>query len=669
MWSGSLKSAFLLLSLATGCMNIRTVELNGSSASSLISSCGTPVITGEGSVANPYLILNSSHLECMKNAPSGAEFRLDADLDLTGFKFTPIVGFKGNFDGNNHSISNLRYLRATQDSAGFFSEIAASSTIQNVTFISPKIEAQNDVGVLAGKITGTGNGSKATVSGVTLVTPSVTGQNRVSILVGTADETSISNLVVDRAALVGVGNVGMITGISNAGLQVDRAQLHGVLSASYYFGGAVGGLTGGLLKNVGVYANLSVDANSIVLASAPNAQTDIGGIVGTVTSSAVQQFYFVGTINGTSTSYQSVGSIAGKSIGTTYLEGYGAARSMTIVADATKNVNGIIGNNVSGNAFTSLFYLYQALALPTITNTAGITQLTVANMSQVEAAFSTFDFTSTWSIANAPFRLPILSFQNQATPFLAAAYNPAPTGPITMTEPSDTTNGRMFASRSETAAFATQTITLSNFNTHTLRFKSISVAMGVSYSIDTASSCVTLMNTNSTLNAMVGMVPGMCQVVVRFLPRTDVSAELSDLLVVTYEYTNSLDGLVEAKVGYKLDGFGTTVSGLIANQMVTFNSVASVTGTDTQSITITNSGSESITISGYELESGFSNAFTADTAGCGTSTLAVGASCTINGIFSPGTSGNFSKKLTIKYAGAIHTEEKSAVITFAGTGL
>jgi len=461
----------------------------------------------------------------------------------------------------------------------------------------------------------------------------------------------------------------MITGVSNTGLQVDRAQLHGVLSASFYFGGAVGGMTGGLLKNVGVYANLSVDANSIVLASAPNAQTDIGGIVGTVTSSAVQQFYFVGTVNGTSTSYQSVGSIAGKSISTTYTEGYGAARSMTIVTDATKNVNGIIGNSVSGNAFTSLFYLYQALALPTITNTPGITELTVANMSQVEAAFSTFDFTSTWSIASAPFRLPILTFQNQAAPFLTAAYNPAPTGPIMMTEPSDAANGRMFASRSETAASVTQTITLSNYSSHTIRFKNISVAMGVSYSIDTASSsCVTLMNTNQSLNAMVGMVPGMCQVVVRFLPRTDVSAELSDLVVVTYEYQNSLDGFVEAKVGHKLDGFGTTVSGLIADQVVAFNSVASVTGSDSKTVTITNSGTESISISGYELESGFSSAFSADTSGCGTGTLAIGASCNINGIFSPGTSGNFNKKLTIKYTGAIHTEEKSAVITFAGTG-
>jgi hypothetical protein len=663
----------LLLLLVAGCMDIRSVEVTSDGSSAQVYSCGTPSITGSGTTADPYLILNETHLVCMKDAAIGTEYRLDADLNLVSFSFTPISGFKGNLNGNGHSISNLRYFRATQDSAGFFSEISASSSIRDLTFVSPKIEGQNDVGVLAGKITGTGAGNPAVISNITLTTPSVSGQSRVSTLIGSANQTRVTNVVVDRASLTGVRGVGLLVGSSTSGLDVDQAQIHGVLSASMDVGGAVGGLTSGVLKNVAVYANLMVNANTFSVTNLSSPQTNIGGIVGTSDAATIEKFYFVGTINGTSASYESVGSIAGKATDTVFSQGYGAARSMTTSADATKKINGFVGNSVSGNTFNSTYYLYQAGFVSSSSNTGTVNVLTLANISQAQAAFTTFDFANIWKTAPAPFRMPVLAFQNETTPFLTAEYNTALTGQIMMTETEDA-SGRLFASQSENSIATSKTITFFNYHLSTLKFKSITTALGKSFTIDPNSSCLTLYkNQNLPLAALSGINPGFCQIVVKFLPRTDVSAELSDLLLVTYEYNNALEGrLIEAKVGYKVDGFGTSVLGVIADQSIQFNSVVSVTGSDARSITITNSGDEPISITDYVFESGFSAAFTSDVSGagkCGLSTLQPSASCSIDVTFVPGGIGDYTKKLTINYAGTIHTETKSAVLTLNGSGL
>jgi hypothetical protein len=653
-------------------MKIRSVELPSDGSSAQVFSCGTPTITGNGTVSDPYLILNETHLECMENAAVGAEFRLDADLDLLSFTFSPITGFKGNFNGNGHTISNLRYFRATQDSVGFFSEINAASTIRDLTFVSPKLEGQNDVGVLAGKIAGTSSFSPATISNITVTTPAVSGQSRVSVLVGSANQTRVSDVVVDRAALVGVSSVGMLVGSSASGLDVDQAQLHGVVSASIDFGGAIGSLTSGAIRNVATYANLTADANTSSVNSLSSPQTNIGGLVGAADTATIEKFYFVGTINGTSTSYESVGSIAGKSTNTTFNQGYGASRSMTTSLDATKKINGFVGNNVSGNAFTSVYYLFVTGAVPSSANTLGVSVLTLANMAQAQAAFTTFDFDNIWKPSSAPFRMPVLAFQNEAAPFLTAEYNTALTGPIIMTETEDASN-RTFADQSENSTATTKTINFLNYNNSTLKFKSISTALGKSFTIDPLSSCLVLFNTNQTLPAISGVTPGFCQIVVKFLPRTDVSAELSDLIQVTYEYNNPLEGrLIEAKVGHKVDGFGTTVLGTIADQTINFNSVVSVTGSDPRSITITNSGDEPINISQYELDTAFSDAFTSNTSGvgkCGLATLQPSTSCTIDVTFVPGGVGDYRRSLTIHYAGTIHTESKSAILTLNGTGI
>lgn len=59
---------------------------------------------------------------------SGKTVNLDADIDLSGYNWTPIGtsstnSFKGTFNGNNHVISNLSAINDLSYGNGFFGNI------------------------------------------------------------------------------------------------------------------------------------------------------------------------------------------------------------------------------------------------------------------------------------------------------------------------------------------------------------------------------------------------------------------------------------------------------------------------------------------------------------------------------------------------------------------
>ena len=71
-------------------------------------------ILGGGDELHPnaegvYEIYTATGLYNMvSRAAEGASFKLMADIDLQGANWTPIASFKGTFDGNLHTISNLK---------------------------------------------------------------------------------------------------------------------------------------------------------------------------------------------------------------------------------------------------------------------------------------------------------------------------------------------------------------------------------------------------------------------------------------------------------------------------------------------------------------------------------------------------------------------------------
>jgi hypothetical protein len=274
-------------------------------------------------------------------------------------------------------------------------------------------------------------------------------------------------------------------------------------------------------------------------------------------------------------------------------------------------------------------------------------------------------------VANAPFLMPVLALmQNITDPFPGSSYNFLPTAPIVMTEIEDA-SGNLFANRTETPATSIQkTITLSNFHPSPLKIKTIMIGVGRSYTVDPVSSCEILRNNNTNLSAGTGLSSQNCQIVVNFNPRTEVSAVLNDLLVVEYEYLNSYSGVnaqVRARIGHKLDGFGTTSKTTLVNANVNFSAVP-IMATDDQTITITNSGTETISISSLDLGTGFSSAFTVTSNTCTGASLIAAATCQIGVRFQPGSAGTFNNTIKVNYAGSMHTTSRSVTYSLSGVG-
>ena len=123
---------------------------------------------GTGEPNDPYLIYTTEHLNALGAEPNDYDkhFKLMADIDLSGCVYdraviAPDVNdndgdfqgavFTGCFDGNVHTISNLRIVGDSY--LGLFGEVAGSDTeIRNVILVDANIIAEgNYAGILVGQ--------------------------------------------------------------------------------------------------------------------------------------------------------------------------------------------------------------------------------------------------------------------------------------------------------------------------------------------------------------------------------------------------------------------------------------------------------------------------------------------------------------------------------------
>ena len=122
-------------------------------------------LAGEGTKTSPYLISTLAELEWFRddvnagNNYSEKYVKLTADIDLGGAEWTPIgyMGktFVGNFDGGNHTISNLVITKTLINSAenngvGFFGRTDSSAVIQNLVIENVDITGSLYVGAVVG---------------------------------------------------------------------------------------------------------------------------------------------------------------------------------------------------------------------------------------------------------------------------------------------------------------------------------------------------------------------------------------------------------------------------------------------------------------------------------------------------------------------------------------
>jgi flagellin-like protein len=180
--------------------------------------------------------------------------------------------FKGSFDGQNHTISNLSINRLYDD-VGLFGHIDSSAEVENIGILYADIYSyKSSVGSLAGINSGTVSNSYSTGNFIGEEVGGLIGKNRgtVSNSYSTGNVTGEEDDADDVGGLVG--------------------QNEGTVSNSYSTGNVTGGYyVGGLVGSNSNNGNIS---NSYSTGNVTGGESSVGGLLGKSFSGSVSDSYW-----------------------------------------------------------------------------------------------------------------------------------------------------------------------------------------------------------------------------------------------------------------------------------------------------------------------------------------------------------------------------------------
>ena len=294
----------------------------------LLAQTATQPSVGDGTADNPYQITSAEELAWFRdevnNSNQTACAKLMNDISMSSvchaagddyeaeLSWEPIGTdskyFKGTFDGNNNTVSDL-YINANQRGAGLFGQVS-DAHIKNLTFKNAKVI--NDA-----------------------------SQNWSGILVGYASSTTIQNIKTDETSSIIAGReTGGIAGWSADDCNVLYCENHATVNAYKYNTGGIcgtfsgngtgilkgcanygtvtctdltaGGIAGSLTTNDG--SSLSVTIEYCANYAAIKGKSSVGGIVGSASGGTLKNVFSNGNIT-TTDDYSKAG---GMIIGQTY---------------------------------------------------------------------------------------------------------------------------------------------------------------------------------------------------------------------------------------------------------------------------------------------------------------------------------------------------------------
>ena len=266
---------------------------------------------GDG-VDNPYQISTAAELAWFRDQVNSGNNTISATLtdnvDLSNFchakdgtkyteelSWTPIGNrskpFKGTFDGNGKTISNL-YINTTADVIGFFGGAAEGGCIKNITFDNAKVKSTGYcIGILVGQ-------ARSCIENIkTLANCSVEGKGYVG---GIAGEVIVNNICncENHAMVKGANFVGGIVGdYTQSGKSITSCANYGVVTGTE---NSVGGIAGcfysGTIQNCANYGDVTGTGN-------------VGNLIGNARSCNLNNV--LGTGNVTATSGNPAGLLVG----------------------------------------------------------------------------------------------------------------------------------------------------------------------------------------------------------------------------------------------------------------------------------------------------------------------------------------------------------------------
>lgn len=309
-----------------------------------------------------YLIAKPYHLAWFRDYVNGtivdkgevagtthpsASAKLTADINLTNYchaaedgmellSWIPVGNFdnpwKGNMDGQGHTISNL-YIKTAQSYVGLFGCIE-DATIQDLIFDTAKVENVNTIykntfctGILAGFARAYVHSYPAHIKGIkTTDNCTVIGQVRTGGIVG---QTNINlEICENHSSVKGGMEVGGIAGTSE-NINIKRCTNYGtVVNDDYYIGGIIGEALFTSIEDCANYGKIT------------STGLYTGGIAGqTVANSSIQNVFSYGDVTNTK---DNPGIIIGYVNGTLIVKGITAYNKEALLNNSSENIK-IVG--------------------------------------------------------------------------------------------------------------------------------------------------------------------------------------------------------------------------------------------------------------------------------------------------------------------------------------
>ena len=248
----------------------------------------TPPANGNGDVDTPYIITKAEELAWFRNQVNGGKNKIcakiadnvevidlkdfchaeDVSQNLKELSWVPIgtanKPYKGTFDGNNKTITNL-YIKTAHNDVGFFCMIMGA-TIQDLIFDNAKVENVSTTytkalctGILAGG-SDAGTNPPSHIKGIkTTKNCTVIGQNGTGGIVGNACNINIENCE-NRSSVKGESYVGGIAGnyyYKNIKRCTNYGTVETVKNNSQSTGGIIGYANGTSIEDCANYGKLT----------------------------------------------------------------------------------------------------------------------------------------------------------------------------------------------------------------------------------------------------------------------------------------------------------------------------------------------------------------------------------------------------------------------------
>jgi len=343
---------------------------------------GDTNLPGSGTEAEPYQIssisqlMGFSELVAAGQSFEGAYIELVNDIDLGnliigGGNWNPIgwyqnkaelAGsvkhpFKGHFDGCGNSIYGLNIFNSSLQlqNVGLFGHVEGGS-IRNLSVESDYVIGADNVGVLAGSITGSAIIYNVTVTGYVAAQADAGGI--AGEVTGSTKRVTIENCTADGIVIYSEGNTGFVGGIAgnvqNAYLVDNVVHTYDGDSNRIYGKGYVGGIAGRINKT-DIY-------NSYVSGTiGGNGSKAIGGIAGKYESGNLVLARFAGDI---SRSNNGTASREGTFVGTrdsnhNFTYGTGNNNNLSyLFTDSASKTKTVFGSNIDGdNTFSTAAHI------------------------------------------------------------------------------------------------------------------------------------------------------------------------------------------------------------------------------------------------------------------------------------------------------------------------